>query len=216
MAIVTPIAGTTRDRVIEQIQLEGIPLNVIDTAGLREASDEVERIGIARSWQEVARADVILHLRDAAAGTTTDSQSHAAVLDADIAARLPASVPTVNVYNKIDLIEQPARVTEEGSVYLSARTGDGIALLRERLLAIAGWQNAGESVVLARERHLQALQAANAHLQAADEQARARQPGLELFAEELRLAQKTLDAITGEFTADDLLGEIFGRFCIGK
>ena len=223
VAIVTPVAGTTRDRIVQAIELDGIPLNVIDTAGLREATDEVERIGIARTWQEVERADVVLHLRaaDEAAGSGQTSgrgaPSPAAESDEpDIAARLPAGVPVVRVVNKIDLLGEPARIDAAGTVHLSARTGAGVGLLRERLLAIAGWENAGEGAPLARERHLEALRAAAAHLEAADAQLRAAARMLELFAEELRLAQHALQSITGDFTADDLLGEIFGRFCIGK
>ena len=221
VAIVTPIAGTTRDRVIQAIELDGIPLNVIDTAGLREAADEVERIGIERTWQEVARADVVVRLRAARsagsgeAGPDADADDVGAQASA-IAARLPAGVPVIDVVNKVDLTGRPARIDAHGAIHLSARTGEGMALLRERLLAVAGWENAGEGVVLARERHLQALREAAGHLVEADAQLRAAARMPELFAEELRLAQRALESITGRFSADDLLGEIFGRFCIGK
>ena len=212
VAIVTPIAGTTRDRVAQSIQVEGVPLNVIDTAGLRDTADEVERIGIARTWEEVGKADVILHLQEAGQGSDA--------IDADIAARLPAGVPIVRVLNKIDLAGEGARVERVGArpsaVWLSARGGEGVELLRAALLELAGWQGAGESQFIARERHLQALRAASDHLDAAEENARRRGEQLELFAEELRLAQEALNEITGEFTPDDLLGVIFSRFCIGK
>ena len=215
VAIVTPVAGTTRDKVTQAIQIDGVPVNIIDTAGLRETGDEVERIGIARTWEEVAKADVILHLQTA---------GHVDALDADIAARLPANVPIVRVVNKIDLAGEGARIERAegvpsapvGAVHLSAKTGEGIDLLRGALLELAGWQGASESQFIARERHLQALQAAAAHLASAQSNAERQAQALDLFAEELRLAQERLNEITGEFTADDLLGVIFSRFCIGK
>ena len=216
LAIVTPIAGTTRDKVAQTIQIEGIPLHVIDTAGLRETDDEVEKIGIARTWNEIERADVVLHLLDARSGMTDD--------DVTIAARFPAGVPVVRVLNKTDLTGLPAAVTSPGGVAgsdlrevrLSAKQGDGIGLLREELLRIAGWQAGAESVYLARERHLIALRAAQEHLMLAAQHADQNAQALDLFAEELRLAQEQLNSITGEFTSDDLLGVIFSRFCIGK
>jgi tRNA modification GTPase len=205
-AIVTAIAGTTRDALRETIQIEGIPLHIIDTAGLRETDDEVERIGIARTWREIERADVILRLVDARAP---------AALDAELDARLPAGVERIEVVNKIDLAgEAPARDERDGVVRLrlSAKLGQGVELLRRELLRVAGWHAHGEDVILARERHLVALRAALAHIDTAATQLAA----LELFAEELRLAQEAIGEITGEFTADDLLGVIFSRFCIGK
>ncbi|KWF65844.1 tRNA modification GTPase TrmE [Burkholderia multivorans] len=214
LAIVTPIAGTTRDKVAQTIQVEGIPLHIIDTAGLRETEDEVERIGIARTWSEIERADVVLHLLDSRTGMTADDDA--------IAARFPAGVPVVRVLNKTDLTGVPASVAHpvaEGDlteVHLSAKRGDGIDLLRAELLRIAGWQAGAEGVYLARERHLIALRAAQDHLARAAEHAEQRAQSLDLFAEELRLAQEQLNAITGEFTSDDLLGVIFSRFCIGK
>jgi len=213
VAIVTPVAGTTRDKVTQAIQIDGVPVNIIDTAGLRETGDEVERIGIARTWEEVGKADVILHLQTA---------GHVDAIDADIAARLPAGVPIMRVVNKIDLAGEGARAERAGdgqaphTVHLSARTGAGIDLLRGALLELAGWQGAGESQFIARERHLQALQAAAAHLDTAQANAERQAQALDLFAEELRLAQERLNEITGAFTADDLLGVIFSRFCIGK
>ncbi len=213
LAIVTPIAGTTRDKVAQTIQIEGIPLHVIDTAGLRDTEDEVEKIGIERTWDEIDRADVVLHLLDARNGMTPEN--------VEIALRFPAGVPVLRVVNKIDLAGETAQVKhdDEGNaveVRLSARDGDGIELLRASLLKIAGWQPGGEDVFLARERHLSALRAAAEHLAMATEHAEQRSQSLDLFAEELRLAQDQLNSITGEFGADDLLGVIFSRFCIGK
>ncbi|MBK6677226.1 MAG: tRNA uridine-5-carboxymethylaminomethyl(34) synthesis GTPase MnmE [Rhodocyclaceae bacterium] len=206
-AIVTDIAGTTRDALRETIQVEGIPLHVIDTAGLRETDDPVEKIGVARSWQEIGKADVVLQIVDARAGITPADQA--------VAARLPDAVERVVVENKCDLAYQPAgRFERHGQVHLrlSAKTGEGMALLHDELLRVAGWRGHDEDVILARERHLDALAGASRRLTlAAGELQR-----LELAAEELRLAQEDLSAITGEFTADDLIGVIFGRFCIGK
>ncbi|MBI3523769.1 MAG: tRNA uridine-5-carboxymethylaminomethyl(34) synthesis GTPase MnmE [Betaproteobacteria bacterium] len=206
-AIVTDIPGTTRDAVRETIQIEGIPLHIIDTAGLRETGDSVEKLGIERSWREIERADVLLQMVDAAVGMT--AADHA------IAARLPSGVERLIVHNKCDLAGLAAgRHEESGQAHLllSALTGAGIDLLHDELLRVAGWQGHGEDVILARERHLHALDAAGRHLdQAATELERS-----ELCAEELRLAQDALSSIAGEFTADDLLGEIFSRFCIGK
>jgi tRNA modification GTPase len=219
VAIVTPVAGTTRDRIAQSIQVDGVPLVVVDTAGLRETGDEVERIGIERTWQEVARADVILHLGVARAqdeGAATDARAAlAADLDASIAGRLPRDKPILRVWNKIDLAGLPARATED-AVWLSAKDGQGIDLLRAALLRLAGWHGAGEGTFIARERHLQALRAARDHLAAAHAHAQRRDEVLDLFAEELRLAQERLSEITGEFGADDLLGVIFSTFCIGK
>lgn len=206
LAIVTPIAGTTRDVVRGSLQIEGIPLHVIDTAGLRETDDEIERIGIARTWQEIERADVVVLLVDARHGVQES--------DRQILERLPATLKRVTVYNKIDLAETGAERHEQSdgvAISLSAKHGEGVDLLRKELLTIAGWHPA-EDVFIARERHLRALAETRAHLEAAV----ARLPHLELLAEELRLAQTALGTITGQFSADDLLGEIFGRFCIGK
>jgi len=212
LAIVTPIAGTTRDKVTQTIQIEGIPLHVIDTAGLRETQDEVERIGIERTWGEIGRADVVLHLLDAREALSAD--------DVAIAARFPTRVPVVRVRNKADLAGVEASSEMAGDdvreVRLSAKTGDGIALLRSELLQIAGWQAGAESIYLARERHLIALRAAREHLASAADHAEQNSQALDLFAEELRLAQDQLNSITGEFSSDDLLGVIFSRFCIGK
>jgi len=213
VAIVTPIAGTTRDKVTETIQIEGIPLNIIDTAGIRtdEGIDAVERIGIERTWGEVGKADVILHLLDASLGPSLD--------DERIVAAFPQGVPVVRIWNKIDLSgHQPSIDTSPDAthLYLSANEHLGIELLRTELLRIAGWQQTGESLYLARERHLIALRAAREHLEFARQHAMQDDQSLDLFAEELRLAQDQLSSITGQFTPDDLLGVIFSRFCIGK
>ncbi|MGZ8294691.1 MAG: tRNA uridine-5-carboxymethylaminomethyl(34) synthesis GTPase MnmE [Telluria sp.] len=214
VAIVTPIAGTTRDKVSETIQVEGIPLNIIDTAGIRtvdEAVDMVERIGIERTWGEVAKADVILHLLDAGQGPMA--------ADETISAAFPQGVPVLRIWNKIDLsghkpgIDTAADATH---LYLSANEHQGMDLLRAELLRIAGWQQTGESLYLARERHLIALRRAREHLDFAAAHAAQNDQSLDLFAEELRLAQAQLSTITGQFTPDDLLGVIFSRFCIGK
>ena len=210
VAIVTAVAGTTRDRIEQAIQIEGVPLVVVDTAGLRDTHDEVERIGIERTWQAVERADVVLHL-----GVANEESLSADALDAAIAGRLPPGTPVLRVWNKIDLSGLAARADEQ-AVWLSARTGEGIELLRGALLRLAGWQGAGEGLFMARERHLQALREAREHLTAAHAHAQRRDEVLDLFAEELRLAQEALNRITGEFGADDLLGVIFSRFCIGK
>jgi tRNA modification GTPase len=244
-AIVTPIAGTTRDKVVQQITIEGVPLHIVDTAGLRETTDTVEQIGIARTWAEIEQADVILHLLDA-----TQPQPE---LDAAITSRLPARTPVLEIVNKMDLVEDgndgagagagdsannavdghvDANVVAGGApgadvnanvaghpakrLGISALTGKGLDALRKELLAIAGWNPSGESPYLARERHIQALLQAAGHLEIAGEHAALSDRVLDLFAEELRLAHGALTSITGEFTSDDLLGVIFSRFCIGK
>ncbi|GHU34113.1 tRNA modification GTPase MnmE [Betaproteobacteria bacterium] len=206
LAIVTPVAGTTRDAVRGTLHVEGIPLHIIDTAGLRETRDEIERIGIARTWHEIEKADVVVLLVDARQGVGKTDES--------IIAQLPPGLARITVHNKIDLLgKEPGRRDEANgaTILLSAKKGDGIDLLKQELLHIAGWRPT-EAVFIARERHLRALAETLGHLEAA----RACLVQLELFAEELRLAQRSLGAITGEFSHDDLLGEIFGRFCIGK
>ncbi|OJW99939.1 tRNA uridine-5-carboxymethylaminomethyl(34) synthesis GTPase MnmE [Thiobacillus sp. 65-1402] len=201
-AIVTEIAGTTRDTVREAIQIRGVPLHIIDTAGLRDTDDPVEQLGIARTWDAVEKADVALLLVDAAHGL---GEREAAIL-----ARLPA-VARLTIHNKIDVSAEAPRAAGD-EIWLSAKTGAGVELLRGKLLEAAGWQSAGEGAFMARARHLDALARGAAHLAAARQAA----TQLELFAEELRLAQAALSDITGEFSADDLLGEIFSKFCIGK
>jgi len=298
VAIVTPIAGTTRDRVIEQISIEGVPINLIDTAGLRDTDDPVEKIGIQRTWAEIEKADVVVHLRaadelaredgnqtpgatgqhngnkalpaiipDAGTGSSPEHRSgqgqtgsvplDISRLEAAIEARVPASARRLTVINKIDLVQgagqlasgmsdrashaqlsadesssspsasrmspvtdTPASEAETPSsseiLRLSARTGQGIEAFRRKLLDIAGFQPGQEGVFIARERHLQALAEALTHLQNARQHVSLGDQALDLFAEELRLAHQALGRITGAVTADDLLGVIFSRFCIGK
>jgi len=205
VAIVTPIPGTTRDYVRATVSLEGVPVHLVDTAGLREAREEVERIGVARTWQALETAGAALFLEDADGASEEDAR---------LRAQLPASLPRARVVNKIDLSGAPAGRSQEGAetvLQISARTGEGVPDLRAWLLEIAGWKPHGEGLFIARERHVSALRAAGHHLHAA-----ALQQALELKAEDLLLAQRQLGAITGEVSADALLGEIFSRFCIGK
>ena len=207
LAIVTAVPGTTRDSVRQAIHIDGVPLNIVDTAGLRDTEDEVERMGIARAWSEIGKADVVLLLVDARAGVTKQ--------DLALVERIPPGVKRVFVHNKIDLAGSAPQVRRDPAstdLYLSAKTGAGMDLLRTELLAVAGWQQGAEDLFMARERHLVALRQAAQHAARAGEHFG--RP--ELFAEELRLAQEQLNSITGEFAADDLLGEIFSRFCIGK
>ncbi len=223
LAIVTPIPGTTRDKVTQTIQIDGVPVHVIDTAGLRDAQDEVERIGVARSWAEIDQADAVLFLHDL---TRADEPAHQAE-DARIDSRLPAALRRdarlVHVFNKADAV-LPAVLAEllaaaprpHGAVVLSALTGDGIELLRQKLLELAGWHAQPEGLFIARTRHVEALRRSRDHLLQAQAQAARAGAALDLLAEELRLAHDALGEITGVFTPDDLLGEIFSRFCIGK
>lgn len=212
LAIVTPIPGTTRDKVSQTIQIEGVPLHVVDTAGLRdtrEAGDEVERIGIARSWDAIGQADAVLFLHDLTRVGEPDYDAD----DQLIAQRLaPLADRVLHVFNKSDLRPAPA----VDGITISAQTGSGLDTLRQRLLQLAGWHAQPEGVYIARARHVDALQRTRAHLESAQAQLRAAQPALDLLAEELRLGHNALAEITGAFTPDDLLGEIFSRFCIGK
>lgn len=213
LAIVTPVAGTTRDHVRATIHIDGVPVHLIDTAGLRDTEDAVESIGIARTWQAIHRAGAALLIAEAG--------EMAGIHEAEILNRLPPALPIAWIYNKIDLYRpsEPNRVSRgtlpadaSAPFLVSALTGEGLPALRAWLLDAAGWHPGGEGVFLARERHLQAIQGASGHLADAETVAER----YELFAEELRLAQQALSAITGEFTPDDLLGEIFSKFCIGK
>lgn len=211
VAIVTAEPGTTRDAIRSRVEIGGIPLHVIDTAGLRPTADAVEKLGIERTWAAITQADLVL--------IVTDAREPEHPADAEIATRLPALLPRVVVRNKIDLAGLDAkRMPKNGAseVFLSAKTGAGIDLLREAILGAVGAQEDMEGTFLARERHLRALHVAAAHLEVASAHLELPTPPLELFAEELRAAQEALTAITGEFTADDLLGVIFSRFCIGK
>ncbi|MGH7488327.1 MAG: tRNA modification GTPase, partial [bacterium] len=206
-AIVTPVAGTTRDALREVIQIEGVPIIVVDTAGLRESPDEVERIGVERAWGELARADIVLVVLEAKSGVGPEEH--------EMLSRLPVEGLRILVYNKVDLAPEVPPGRRPGlsnEVWVSATTGTGLEDLRQMLLQAAGWHDSGESNFLARERHLRALASAQRHLEEADLQLE----HWEFFAEELRLAHSALTDITGAFTPDDLLGEIFARFCIGK
>ena len=215
LAIVTPIAGTTRDVVQQTIQIEGVPLHVIDTAGLRDSPnlDEVEKIGIERAWGQIEAADAVLFLHDLTRAQQSDYAEADAEIDQTLRSKLPASVQVVHVWNKCDAHAAPA---DANGIALSAKTGEGLASLRQQLLHLAGWQHASEGLYIARARHVQALRAVQDHLTQADALLQAQAQSLDLLAEELRLAQNALNAITGEFTSDDLLGVIFSSFCIGK
>jgi tRNA modification GTPase len=207
VAIVTEIPGTTRDPLRHELVIDGVPVHVIDTAGLRESEEPVEKIGIERAWREIGWADVALLVVDVTRG----------MADADraILAKLPKNVKNIFIFNKIDMAGESPSVRElEGRVEIrvSAKSGAGLELLRTIILQAVGWRPAEETQFMARERHLRALQQADAALARAAGQAKA----IELFAEELRLAQQALGEITGQFSTDDLLGEIFSRFCIGK
>jgi tRNA modification GTPase len=207
VAIVTEIPGTTRDALKHALQVEGIPLFLVDTAGLREAADTVEKLGIERTWREAEAADVAFLVVDAATGIDQADQQ---TLE-----KLPRGTRKIIIFNKIDISGMPPKrkdAASQSEIWLSAKTGAGVDLLRAALLETLGWQPEGEPQFLARERHVQALIAVTSAL----DRAAHRFDALELLAEELRLAQQALNGITGEFTADDLLGEIFSRFCIGK
>lgn len=206
LALVSDIAGTTRDVIRQSIQIRGVPMHIMDTAGLRESQDPVENLGIARTHQTLHRADLILLLMDASQGLT--------VQDEAILASLPTDIPHQLVFNKIDLTKDNNFLMSRQLPFVgvSAKTGEGLDELRGKLLDAVGWRDLESGSFMARERHLRALALANTHLS----QGRVALTSAELFAEELRLAQRALNEITGEFTADDLLGEIFSRFCIGK
>jgi tRNA modification GTPase len=206
-AIVTPIAGTTRDALIEHIQIDGMPLHIIDTAGLRDSSDPIEQEGVRRAWAQIERADRVLLVIDDQLGRSPADQ---AILD-----RLPHDLPHTLVYNKIDLSGRAPGIRTQGAhaeLALSARSGAGVTELRSHLKQVMGYSESASGGFSARRRHLDALRRAQVNI------AGARQwlGSAELLAEELRLAQQHLCEITGSFTSDDLLGEIFASFCIGK
>jgi len=213
LAIVTATPGTTRDKVGQTIQIDGVPVHVVDTAGLREAVDEVETIGVARSWAEIERADAIVFLHDLTRLGDAGYDEREAAIAARLPSRLAAEGRVLDVFNKVDA--RPAAAVDDG-LLVSAATGQGLDLLRRRLLELAGWQAAPEGLFIARARHVHALQRARAHLGHAAAHAEQGASALELFAEELRLGHDALGEITGAFTSEDLLGAIFGRFCIGK
>ena len=227
LAIVTPIAGTTRDKVAQTIQIEGVPVHVVDTAGLRDSEDAVERIGIARAWDEIAKADAVLFLHDLTRADAIEYIAGDRLVAAAMATKVSEKVPVLHLWNKADAVAQAAAgalpVPEgvalpaaEDVLQVSALTGAGLDMLRQRLLQIAGWQSAPEGLYLARERHVQALRQVEGHLMEAAAHLAAQAGALDLLAEELRLAQNALNTITGAFGSDDLLGVIFSRFCIGK
>lgn len=207
LAIVTDIAGTTRDKVSQVIHLQGVPITIIDTAGLRETTDTIESIGISRSWNEISNADVVLHLMDA-----TKPHSH---LDEMIESKRARQSVVLQVFNKQDLLSDSCPHVHQ-AIYISAKTGAGLDQLQSKLLNIAGWNPGQESPWLARQRHIDSLEQARMHLLLAQEHAAENDRVLDLFAEELRLAHDSLGSITGKMTPDDLLGEIFSSFCIGK
>ena len=216
VAIVTPIAGTTRDRVKESITINGVPMHIIDTAGLRETGDVVEAKGIERSWEAIGAADLVIFLQDP---SSTDKSNNAQALElkAQILEALPPKCPVLEVRNKSDLLGESALNQERGQCLLiSAKTGDGIEALKQKILESVGWGGTQEGAILARRRHLDCLDRAATHLDKSQQFAADGNISLELFAEELRLAQDQLGQITGKLLPDDLLGKIFSQFCIGK
>ncbi len=212
VAIVTAAPGTTRDLLRQHLALDGLPLNLIDTAGLRAASDAAEEEGVRRARTEMRRADRVLYVQDA----TRVGERSAAEIAAELE-ELPTDVPVTLVFNKIDLTGAAAHATQGAptQIFLSAKTGAGLDLLRAHLKESAGYRDSESGALAARRRHLDALKRAQALVQSAAEVLQ-RPQTFELFAEDLRLAQRALGEITGEFTSEDLLGAIFGSFCIGK
>ena len=213
LAIVTPIAGTTRDKVQQTIQIEGVPIHVVDTAGLRHSDDDVEKIGIARAWEAIEGADAVLFLHDLTRSGAIDYIAGEAAITGAIGQKLSSNITVIDVWNKADAA--PHAAPADGIV-LSAKTGLGLDSLRSALLAAAGWQAPSGGVFIARERHIHALRRVDQNLAMASEHLAAQDQSLDLLAEELRLGQNALSEITGEFTSDDLLGVIFSKFCIGK
>lgn len=213
LAIVTPVAGTTRDKVEQTIQIAGVPIHVVDTAGLRHSDDDVEKMGIARTWEAIGSADAVLFVHDLVHSSATEYIANDADIARAISLKLSHSVPVIDVWNKADaaLAEAPA-----GGIVLSARTGHGLETLRQSLLATAGWQTQSGGTFIARERHIQALRRLQAHLEIAADHLAVQDQALDLLAEELRLGLNALSEITGEFSSEDLLGAIFSTFCIGK
>ena len=210
VAIVTPIAGTTRDRVKESITIEGVPLHIIDTAGLRDTTDVVEAKGIERSWDAIRLADLVIFL--------TDPQSSAQHNDlkTQILKELPSKCPVLEVINKVDLLQESSTIIPREALLISAKTGTGIEQLKQQILEHVGWAGPQEGVVLARKRHLDCIERAAVHIEQSEQFAANGNHSLELFAEELALAQRHLGEITGKILPDDLLGKIFSQFCIGK
>jgi tRNA modification GTPase len=213
IAIVTDVAGTTRDRLKETILLDGVPLHIIDTAGLRETQDSVEQIGIERTWQAIEQADLVLHLMDLTQGSQISKE------DQDLINRIKAktskNVPIKIIWNKLDQASEK-NAALEGQCFVSAKTGQGLEQLKEELLKVAGWQPESEGGILARKRHVEALLNAEQFIKNALLLLKSQTSSIELAAEEMRLAQDELSTITGQFLPDDLLGKIFSTFCIGK
>ena len=233
LAIVTPIAGTTRDAVQQTIQIDGVPVHVVDTAGLRakQEADEVERIGIDRAWRHIEGADAVLFVHDVLRQGEPAYQVADAEIAQTLASNLPKQIPVVHIWNKADALKEVAPIENDQErpqqtavqndnvreIHISAKTGFGLDGLRQELLRIAGWQGgASEGLYMARARHVQALDEVHAHFDIAEAHLAQKAPALDVLAEELRLAQNALNAITGEFSSDDLLGVIFSSFCIGK
>ena len=223
LAIVTPIAGTTRDKVSQIVQIDGVPLHVVDTAGLRDALDEVEKIGVMRAWDEIANADAVLFIHDLTRQDLQGNRDNAIdyiakdkELASAIALKVSKNTPVIEVWNKCDLARAQMLRLVGGGVLISAKTGSGLQDLRGQLLRVVGWQAAPEGVFMARERHVGALRDVQQQLLAAQTQLASTAPALDLLAEDLRRAQLALASITGAFSGDDLLGEIFSSFCIGK
>ena len=208
VAIVTPIAGTTRDRVKESITIEGVPIHIIDTAGLRSTSDTVEAKGIERSWEAIRLADLVIFL--------TDPQSFDDGLREQILLEIPAKCPILEVINKSDLTKASSENTSKEAILISAKTGAGLDALKREILEMVGWNGPQEGAILARRRHLDCLERASEHIARSEQFAANGNNSLELFAEELFLAQNHLGQITGKLLPDDLLGKIFSQFCIGK
>ena len=210
VAIVTPIAGTTRDRVKESIQIEGVPMHIVDTAGLRQTSDEVEAKGIERTWDAIRLADLVIFL------TAPNAENEANDLRVQILEALPPKCPVLELVNKSDLLGQDPISTSNPTLLISAKTGQGIDVLKQKILETVGWNGPQEGAIVARRRHLDCLERAAEHIQKSEQFAANGNNSLELFAEELFLAQNHLGQITGKLLPDDLLGKIFSQFCIGK
>jgi tRNA modification GTPase len=216
IAIVTPIAGTTRDRIKESITISGVPIHIIDTAGLRETGDLVEAKGIERSWEAIRAADIVIFLQDPSAEDSADATTNLA-LKAQILDALPPKCPVLEVNNKSDLLSKPpANRDKPQALLISAKTGAGVEALKQKILELVGWGGSQEGAIIARRRHLDCLDRAATHLYKSQQFAADGNISLELFAEELRLAQDQLGQITGKLLPDELLGKIFSQFCIGK
>ena len=210
VAIVTPIAGTTRDRVKESITIDGVPMHIIDTAGLRETTDVVEAKGIERSWDAIRLADLVIFLTDAHSASQQDD------LKIQILRELPPKCAVLELVNKADLFEESSKKVSSDALLISAKTGEGIEGLKQKILELVGWAGPQEGAILARRRHLDCIERAAEHIEKSEEFAANGNNSLELFAEELSLAQRHLGEITGKLLPDDLLGKIFSQFCIGK